>query len=143
MYQLNKPPSIFWVLTVLALVWNVLGVMAYLTQVFTPELVKASMTTEQVLLLESTPTVINAAFAVAVWAGFLGVILLLFRKALALFIFWLSLVGIIIQMGYNTFFTEALDVYGAQAIIMPIITLGIGVLMIVFAQKAAYKQWIA
>lgn len=142
MYRLNKPPSYFWIIAVSALIWNLLGVIAYLTQVYTPDLLKASMTEEQIELFDSTPSFINGAFAIAVWAGFLASIFLLMRKTLAHFIFLVSLVGVVLQLGYHLFFTASFEVYGAKGFITPFITLGISVFLIVFSKRAIQKQWL-
>ena len=36
MTSTNKPKAAFWIIAVVALIWNLMGVMAYLSQAFTP-----------------------------------------------------------------------------------------------------------
>lgn len=82
-----KPSAAFWIISVLALLWNLLGVMAYIMQVtMTPEALQA-LPAEQQALYTNVPAWATAAFAVAVWGSTLGCILLLLRKKLSTLFF--------------------------------------------------------
>ncbi len=74
----TKPPAWFWIVSVVALLWNLMGAMAYLAQAFITDEGKAMLPSDQQELLESTPAWATAAFAIAVWAGVLGCILALY-----------------------------------------------------------------
>ena len=79
----SKPATWFWVVSVVALVWNAMGVVAYLgTVMMTPE-AREAMTEPQRALLDATPAWATGAFALAVWGGALGSLLLVLRKKLA------------------------------------------------------------
>lgn len=137
-----KPPTWFWIVAALALVWNLLGVFAYLGQVFaTPEMLDA-MTADQRALMENTPAWATGAFAIAVWGGALGCILLLLRKELSKIVFVISLIGILVQMYYNVFMSNSMEVYGPGGLVMPIIVLLVGVGLIWMADMAEKKEWI-
>ena len=61
-----KPPAWFTVVAVIALIWNLLGVFAYLGEAFaTPEMLEA-MPAEQRDVLENRPAWATVAFALAV-----------------------------------------------------------------------------
>ncbi|MBT8184721.1 MAG: hypothetical protein KJN76_07760, partial [Eudoraea sp.] len=92
-----KPPLWFWIVSAVALVWNIMGVMAYLGSAFITDEMKAEMPAEQLELMENTPAWVTAAFAIAVWAGLLGCIALLLRKKWARPVLLISLIGIIVQ----------------------------------------------
>ena len=137
-----KPPTWFWIVAALALVWNLLGVFAYLGQVFaTPEMLDA-MTADQRALMENTPAWATGAFAIAVWGGALGCILLLLRKELSKIVFVISLIGILVQMYYNVFMSNSIEVYGPSGLVMPIMVLLVGVGLIWMADMAEKKEWI-
>jgi len=137
-----KPPSWFWVVSVLALVWNGLGVMAYLgTVMMTPEAMQM-LPEDQRALMESTPAWATAAFATAVWGGALGSALLLLRNKLATPVLIISFVGIIVQMIHAFFMTNSIEVYGAGGMIMPIMVLACGGLLIWFSRKATANGWL-
>ncbi|MGB5205651.1 MAG: hypothetical protein WBN63_15820, partial [Eudoraea sp.] len=79
----TKPPVWFWIVSIVALLWNLMGVMAYLGQAYMTDEMKAGYTSDQLALMESTPAWVTAAFAIAVWGGLLGCIVLLLRRKLA------------------------------------------------------------
>ncbi len=137
-----KPPTWFWIVAALALVWNLLGVFAYLGQVFaTPEMLDA-MTADQRALMENTPAWATGAFAIAVWGGALGCILLLLRKKLSKIVFVVSLIGILVQMYYNIFMSNSMEVYGPGGLVMPIMVLLVGIGLIWMADMAEKREWI-
>ena len=143
MKNIVKVPVWYWIVSILALIWNLIGAMAYLGQAFITDEIKATMPVEQVTLLENTPAWVTAAFAFAVWGGVLGCIALLLRKKWAKPVLVISLVGLLVQLGYSFFMTNALEVYGpAQGMVMPIVLLLIGVGLVLFANSARKKTWI-
>ncbi len=139
-----KPPVWFWIVSVLGLLWNLLGAMAYLGQVFITDEMKASMPADQLELMANTPAWATAAFAIAVWGGVLGCIGLLLRKKWARPVLLLSLLGILVQMSYAFFMTNAAEVYGTvQGVVMPLLLIGIGVCLVLFAKSSQNKGWIS
>jgi len=140
----TKPPAWFWIVSVVALLWNLMGAMAYLTQAFITDEGKAMMPTDQLELLENTPAWATAAFAIAVWGGVLGCIGLLVRKKWARPVLLLSLLGILVQMAYAFFMTNATEVYGVvQGVVMPLLLIGIGIGLVLFAKSSQNKGWIS
>ena len=137
-----KPPTWFWIVSVLALLWNLIGVAQYLAQAYMGIEELESMTQEQRLAFESQPAWVTGAFAIAVWGGALGCIFLLLKKKWAVPIFVISLIGIVAQVSYNLFMSNNIELYGTQAILFPIIILAIGIALVFFSRKAAAKQWL-
>ena len=106
-----------------------------------PEVLEAMSEAERNLHL-STPSWVTAAFAIAVWFGLLGSILLLLRKAMAHPILVISLVGIVVQQFWIFFISDSLEVYGAEQSIMPIVVLLFAIYLIIFTRKAKASNWI-
>jgi len=143
MTSANKPPTWFWIVGGISLVWNLLGVMAYIAQVtMSPEALQALPENERTLL-ESVPTWATSAFAIAVWGSTLGCILLLLRKKLATSVLILAFAGILVQMYYNLFMSKSLEVYGPGGMAMPIMVFAIGVFLIWFSRKSTANGWIS
>jgi hypothetical protein len=139
----TKPPVWFWIVSVLALLWNLMGVMNYLGNAFMKEAIKAEMTPEQVSLMESTPAWVTAAFAIAVWFGAAGCIGLLLRKKWAKSALGMSLIGVLAQTGYGFFMTNATEVYSqTEAVIIPLMVIVIAIFLIFFARLSERKLWI-
>ena len=138
----NKPKTWFWIVSVLALLWNLMGVMAYISQVsMTPEAIQA-LPQEQRALYESVPSWATAAFAIAVWGGTLACILLLLRTKLATIVFILSMAGIVVQMYHSFFVSNSFEVFGPGGLIMPIMIIVFAAGLIWFSRKATAEGWL-
>ena len=86
-----KPPTWFWVVSVIALLWNLMGVYNYLYQAFNQVAILESLDQAQREVFEGTPAWATAAFALAVFTGLIGSIGLLLRKKWAKPLFVVSL----------------------------------------------------
>lgn len=108
----NKPTTGYWIIAILALLWNGMGVVQYLTiELFTSEALSAMPELER-NFYEGVPSWATAAFAFAVWGGLLGSLFLLLKRKWAKVAFMVSFAGIVVQLTYNYFIGNALDVYG-------------------------------
>ena len=140
----NKPNTGFWIIAVIALIWNIMGVFAYLGQtvLMTDEL-KSALPTEQIELINSSPSWLNIVFAIAVFSGLLACLLLLMRKKLAVPLFAISLLMVLIQNIYGWLGTNAAEVYGSvQGYIMPLIVIIISIFLYFYSKGAAQKGWL-
>ena len=84
----------FWVIGAFGLTFNLLGCVNYISQM-NPESV-ASMPEAYRMIVEARPAWGTAAFALAVFGGALGCLLLLLRKSVAFYVLVLALVGVIV-----------------------------------------------
>ena len=83
MTSTNRPKAAFWIIAVIALIWNLMGVMAYLGQAYMTDEAKALLTEAEKALYDNVPIWVTAAFAIAVFGGVLASIALLMRKQIA------------------------------------------------------------
>ena len=143
MSQENKAPIAFWILIGLALVWNLLGVMAFISQMLmTPEMLAELPQAEQELYA-STPTWANAAFAFAVFGGALGCLALLLRASWALPVLAVSLLAILVQMYHSFFISNSFEVFGPGGMIMPVMVIVIAIALVWFSHQVKSKSWYA
>ena len=140
--SMEKPPLWFWIVSILALLWNLMGVLAYLQQSFMTEEALTALSEAERALLETRPAWATAAFALAVWGGLLGCTALLLRKKWARPVLLISLVGILVQMFHSLFIGKNLEVYGPGEISMPLLIILIGVGLVVFARISTKKLWL-
>jgi hypothetical protein len=131
----NKPGIDFWIIGIVALLWNLSGVYFYLQQAYMTEEDLLALPLEQQPFYQNIPAWVTGAFAIAVFGGTLGCILLLMRKKLATTLFLVSLVGIVVQMIYNVFMSGALEVLGTGVLVMPVTVLLIGVFLLWYSRK--------
>lgn len=135
-------PVWFWLISGAALLWNLLGVMAYLGQtMMTPEDI-AKLAPDKQALYSNTPAWATAAFATAVFGGALGCALLLLRKTLARPVLIISMIGITVQMIYNFFISKAFDIYGPGEAVMPVMIITIGAGLVVLSTRAQSNGWL-
>jgi len=140
---LRKPRSLFYVISSMALVWNLMGVFNYLGQVLMSDEVLASLPKDQQLLYQDVPAWVTAAFAVAVFSGTLGAVFLLLKKKIASTFFILSFVGIVTQMSYGLLLDEKTDNYGPLGLLMPLMIIAIGGYLIWYSKKAKENRWLS
>lgn len=139
-----KQPVWFWIVSVIALIWNGWGVNMYLQQAYDTASYRAMYPDPEMLeLANNTPAWATGAYAIAVFAGLLGCIGLLLRKKWAKPIFVLSLLGVLVSMTYHLFMSKAFEVYGTEVVVMPIIVTLIAIFLVWFAKKGIAKSWLS
>jgi hypothetical protein len=128
----------FWVISTLMLIWNVMGCVNYFIQM-NPEMVSSYRETEQAII-SSRPSWATVGFAVAVFGGVLGCILLMLKKSISFYLFIASLLGVVVTMihtlgaGIDFGFGEISGI-----IIMPLV---VSAFLIWYSKYAEKKGWI-
>ena len=110
-------PGWFWAAAGLALLFEALGCAMYLIQVTTDP---ASLPIDQRAMWNATPPWMVGAYAVAVWVGLIGAVLLLMRRKLAGPVLLVSLVAVLIQFGGVLLVPELRQVTPEDAYTLPI-----------------------
>jgi len=137
-----KPPLWFWAVSAAMLLWNGLGVMAYIADAtIAADALKALPDAERALR-ESRPAWATAAFAVAVFGGAVGCLLLLVRNRWALPVLVVSLIGVIVQMTHAFLIANSFEVYGPGGLIMPVMVLALSLCLVWFARRARTRGWL-
>lgn len=139
----NKPTTIFWVIAVAALLWNIMGVTAYLGDAYMPEEVFITLPDAQQEMYNTRPAWATAAFALGVFGGLLGCIMLLLRKKIAKPLFIISLVSVLVLYLYMFGMNDGLEVLGPNSIYMPIMVTIVCILLVLFANKSIKKGWLS
>jgi hypothetical protein len=133
----SKPPIWFWVVSVIALLWNAMGVDQYLGQAYKTERWRAAISDEQFETISNMPAWLTGAFALAVFAGALGSLGLLLRKKWAHSLLVLSLVAVLVQMGY------ILGKGYADNMGMTISIIVFAIFLVWFSKKSKTKGWVS
>jgi len=141
--ELNKLPLWFWIVAGVALLWNLMGVGAYFVEVGKSAEDLAALSEDQRMLYENIPAWAVGAFALAVFGGAVGCVLLLLRKKIAVPVLSVSLAGIVAQMFHSFFIANTIAIYGPGAAIMPGMVIVIGCFLVWFAISSKTKGWIS
>ena len=128
----QKPPFMFWAIAIVGLLWNLIGCWNFIVQ-SNPEAV-AQMPEVYRLIIENRPTWANAGFAVSVFGGAVGAILMLMRRKTATVLFALSLLGSVVTF-YFTYRVLGIEPATASALLM-------SVALLVFATVATGRDWL-
>ena len=95
-----RTPVHLWVVGVLGVLWNAYGCFDYLMKQTSASYL-AALPPEQSTMLTQMPWWANVVWAIGVWAGLLGCILLLLRSRWAAHVFRLSLLGAAVGTAYQ------------------------------------------
>ena len=136
----DKAPSgihwSFWVTGAIGLVFNLMGCMNFISQM-NADMV-ASMPEAYRAIVESRPVWGTGVFAIAVFGGALGCLLLLLRKSAAFYVFIVSLVGAIAAQ------IPLVSMVGfpVEALIGGLSQVVIGALLTWYSMRVERKGWI-
>lgn len=142
----SKPAVWFWIVSIVALLWNLMGVMEFLRQMNMSEedIAKMSEAVQAAQAgYDAAPAAwATAAFAIAVFCGAFGCLLLILRKRLAIRVLNLSLLGVIVQQIHWWGVLKIGSSFGAGQLVMPVLIPIIAILLIIFARFSAAKNWL-
>ena len=97
----TRTPVHLWIVAILATIWNAFGCFDYLMTQTRNEEYLAHFTDPQRAYFESFPMWMEAVWALGVWGGLLGSLLLLVRSRYAVAAFAISLAGLAISTVYQ------------------------------------------
>jgi hypothetical protein len=101
----RQAPAHLWIVGFLALLWNAFGCYYYLMTVTANADYLAKMPAEQIAYMNSLPSWVTAFWALGVWGGLVGAVLLLMRSRYSIWVFAVSLIGAVVGIGYQMFLT--------------------------------------
>lgn len=137
----TKLPVWFWIIAVVALLWNLMGVAAYLGEAFMTDEVMEALPEAERNWYANRPAWVTAAFAFAVFGGFLGSVALLIKKKWAVPLFLISLLGVLAQQVYNFFLQDYIELTGSK-MVMPIVVVIIAGFLYWYSKGAREKAWL-
>jgi hypothetical protein len=139
---MTTAPKWFLPLAIIALLWNLMGCAAYLSDAMLSAADIAKMSDAEKAMVAARPAWAIAGTAVAVWLGALGCLALIFRKSWAVPLLVFSLLGVIAQdiwlfvLAPDTGMANGVD-YGLQGLVLVI-----AVALVWLASKAKASGWL-
>jgi len=129
----------FWAITIFMLIWNVMGCINFFVQM-NPEMVASYRENEQAIIA-GRPIWATVAFAIAVFGGALGCLLLLVKKSIAFYFFIASLLGVVVTMVYTL--SIGIEFGIGEVIGIIIAPLMVAVFLIWYSKYVQNKGWIS
>lgn len=136
-------PKSLWIIAVLALLWNLLGLAMFVMQVTLSHEALAAMPVAQREVHEATPAWINVAFGLAVASGVLGAVGLLMRRRWVVAMSALSLAALAVQLLGAYLVTPAWASSGAAGLGLPVLLVVIAFALLAYARNVASRGWLA
>ena len=109
--KVNTPWHL-WVIGVFALLWSGMGALDYVMTQTRNESYMSNFTPEQLKFFYGIPAWAVATWAIGVWGGVVGAVLLLMRSGIARWVFLVSLLGMVITTIENYIFSNGMEIMG-------------------------------
>lgn len=135
--QHRKTPIHLWIVGILALLWNSVGAFDYLATQLRLESYMSQFSPEQLDYFYAFPAWVVAFWAFGVWGAVLGSIALLLRLGLAVWLFAISLVGMIGSSIYNFGLSNGAEIMGQTGVIFSVVIWVIAIALLVYSLKQA------
>jgi hypothetical protein len=136
----GRTPVLFWIVAILALLWSALGCLDYVMTETANQTYLAKMPADDIAYMNALPKWLVAMWALGVWGGLAGSLLLLARSRYAVWAYALSLIGAVVGLGYQMFMTKqpASMTTGAMAV-MPWVIIVICAFLLWYSWSAQKK----
>ncbi len=134
----QRPPWHLWLVGILGLLWNSVGAYDYLMVQTESEFYMSQFNPEQLQLFSEFPTWLVAFWALAVWGGVLGALLVVLRRKLAVPMLLVSLLAMSVTAIHNFVSTSGLYASGGTgaAFVLLIFSLSLGLWLYARAMAA-------
>ena len=127
-------PIHLWIIGGVTLLWNAFGALDYLMTQTENASWMAKFTQEQLDYFYGFPMWVEVFWALAVWGGVLGSILLLLRKCLALPVLVVSLVSMVITAVYNFGLSNGMDIMGTGGFMFTVAIFIVALGLVIYAR---------
>jgi hypothetical protein len=135
----TKAPVHLWIVGILAVLWNAIGCFDYYATQSKLEFYMSQFTPEQLEYFYGFPAWVDACWAIAVWGSLLGSILLLARKAWAVWLFGLAILGLAATTVYNFVLSDGMAVMGSGAALFSVVIWVIALFLFFYARAMVRK----
>lgn len=136
----DMTPMSHWLIAGAALIWNLFGLMVYISTVSaTPEDLAGVYSEAEIRFIESIPMWATTANAIAVTTGVLACILLLFRRSLAMPMFIASFAALIVQDLHSFVLNDVTAVFGMVPAYIQLTVMIIAIAMILYTRRLGKK----
>ena len=132
----------FWVISVIALLWNLGGAMNFFVQL-DGNAVESFPETHRAII-NDRPLWATVGFAMSVFCGIVGSFMLLFKKSAAYYVFMGSLIGTVLTMIHTIRIANyTIDFKPVEILVMIVMPLIVAIFLVWYAKQAACKGWIS
>jgi hypothetical protein len=136
----GRTPVHLWIVGILALLWSAMGCLDYWMTETANQTWLGKMPADTIAYMNSLPKWLTGMWALGVWGGLIGSILLLARSRYAVWLYGFSLIGAVVGLGYQMFMTQRpASMTGGAMAIMPWVIIAICAFLLWYAWNAEKK----
>ena len=132
-------PRWFMIAALAALAWEIVGCTMYVMQV---SVEPAALPADQRQMWDATPAWMTGAYAVAVWVGLIGAILLLMRRKLAEPLLLVSLIAVVVQFSGLLIVPQLRNLVSSDVLFLPFLIVIVCGVIWHFARRARRSGWL-
>jgi len=135
-----RTPVHVWIVGILATLWNGYACYEYLMVNLRDKAFLANIPADQLAYMDGLPAWLTAFWAIGVWGGLAGALLLLIRSRYAVWLFALSFIGAVVGLGYQMFMTvRPASMTGGVMGLLPWVIIVICLALFLYARAMAAK----
>ena len=137
----DRTPWHLWVVGVLSLLWNGFGCYDYTMTNLRGDtyLREFGYTDEQVAYFNAMPAWMTAAWAIGVWGGLLGSLLLLLRRRWAVPAYAVSLLAVVVSLVHGFLLSDMSEVMGTEASVVQVVIFVLAALLLWYSSRMAKR----
>ena len=143
MTTINKPKALFWIVAIIALLWNLMGLSEFIKTAFFVDMYSETYNEVQMDAIRTTPMWVHALFGISTITGVLASIMLLMKKKAAIRLFLISVIAVIGQTLAGILVLDTIDLFGmGQGLIFPLVIIVLDIFFYWFSTYSYKKSWI-
>ncbi len=129
----------FWVIGAVALVWNAMGVVNIFMQM-NPDVLATYPESHRTIVANQTGW-ISASVMIAIFGGAIGCVLLLLRKASAIWLFYASLIATVIVVAHTL--SLSVELSASDIVMIIVMPVAVALLLVWYSRWTATRGWIS
>lgn len=137
MTESPRTPVHLWIIGVVALLWNAMGAFDYVMTQTHNEAYLEAFSEEQLAFFNGFPAWLVAFWALAVWGGVVGSLLLLLRKHAASAVFGLSFGSMLVTTVHNFGFANGAEIMGSGGMVFSAVIFAISLALVFYSRAMA------
>ena len=139
----QKPSTLFWIIAIVLLLWNLMGASAFIVDTFFTDTLAGTYNEEQMNAINATPIWSKVLYGISTIGGLVAAILLITRKTSAIKVYAISLIAIIIHTVYNIGFAGAMELFGVgEGLIFPLVIIVLAIFEYWWSRYSASRGWL-
>jgi len=127
-------PLHFWIIGVVALLWNAVGAFDFLATQIRLESYMAAFSEEQLTFFYGIPTWAVVTWGIATWGALLGALAMLLRRRIAYCLFIISLLAMLATSFENFLLSNGAEIMGTTGIIFSGVIAVISVFLVFYTR---------